>query len=253
MAVTKKLRFEVFKRDSFKCQYCGRCAPDVVLQADHIHPVAAGGTDDLLNLITSCFDCNQGKKDRLLTDDTVIAKQKTQLDQLQERREQIEMMMEWQRSLNDMTGYEVDRIAERWDGLTDQWHLNQTGKAKIRKWIAKFSFEEVLSATEISITHYCKYKDDKVTEESWGVAFNKVPGVCVTKRREKENPDIREINYIRVVLRNKSKYVDEQYFRMIIGEAQESGYSIEWLKRMALNASNFRRFYNDVRNVLDGR
>ena len=28
-AVSKKLRFEIFKRDSFTCQYCGRKAPDV--------------------------------------------------------------------------------------------------------------------------------------------------------------------------------------------------------------------------------
>ena len=29
-AVSKKLRFEVFKRDSFTCQYCGRKAPDII-------------------------------------------------------------------------------------------------------------------------------------------------------------------------------------------------------------------------------
>lgn len=28
-AISKRVRFEVFKRDSFKCQYCGKCAPDV--------------------------------------------------------------------------------------------------------------------------------------------------------------------------------------------------------------------------------
>jgi 5-methylcytosine-specific restriction endonuclease McrA len=27
-ALSKKLRFEVFKRDNFTCQYCGRAAPD---------------------------------------------------------------------------------------------------------------------------------------------------------------------------------------------------------------------------------
>ena len=26
-SLTKKVRFEVFKRDSFKCQYCGSSAP----------------------------------------------------------------------------------------------------------------------------------------------------------------------------------------------------------------------------------
>jgi len=42
-AIPKKTRFEVFKRDSFTCQHCGRKAPDVVLQVDHLKPVSKGG------------------------------------------------------------------------------------------------------------------------------------------------------------------------------------------------------------------
>jgi len=68
MAVGKRLRFEVFKRDGFCCQYCGRRPPDVVLELDHIDPRVSGGSDDELNLITSCFDCNRGKADKKLGD-----------------------------------------------------------------------------------------------------------------------------------------------------------------------------------------
>lgn len=60
-ALSQKVRFEVFNRDSFTCQYCGAKAPDVILQVDHITPVAAGGTNDVLNLVTSCQACNSGK------------------------------------------------------------------------------------------------------------------------------------------------------------------------------------------------
>lgn len=49
--ITKKLRFEVFKRDAFTCQYCGRMVPDVILEVDHINPVANGGDNDIMNLI----------------------------------------------------------------------------------------------------------------------------------------------------------------------------------------------------------
>ena len=41
--ISKKIRFEVFKRDSFTCQYCGRMAPYIVLEVDHINAVANGG------------------------------------------------------------------------------------------------------------------------------------------------------------------------------------------------------------------
>jgi 5-methylcytosine-specific restriction endonuclease McrA len=59
--ISKTLRFSVFKRDSFTCQYCGKMAPDVILEVDHINPVSKNGSGDILNLITSCYDCNRGK------------------------------------------------------------------------------------------------------------------------------------------------------------------------------------------------
>jgi len=52
----------IFKRDNFKCQYCGRSQQEgAVLEIDHIIPKSKGGTDDIDNLITSCRECNRGK------------------------------------------------------------------------------------------------------------------------------------------------------------------------------------------------
>lgn len=65
-SLSKGLRFDVFRRDGFTCQYCGRQPPDVVLEVDHILPVAEGGTNDILNLTTACQDCNRGKGKKLL-------------------------------------------------------------------------------------------------------------------------------------------------------------------------------------------
>jgi len=61
MAVSKRTRFEVLRRDSHTCRYCGQSAPDVKLTVDHVTPVALGGTDDPSNLVTACADCNAGK------------------------------------------------------------------------------------------------------------------------------------------------------------------------------------------------
>lgn len=66
-ALSKKVRFEVFKRDGFECQYCG-CPPSKApLQVDHIHPVKEGGTNSIDNLVTSCQPCNLGKGATLLS------------------------------------------------------------------------------------------------------------------------------------------------------------------------------------------
>ena len=66
-SLSKRTRFEVFKRDAFTCQYCGRTPPAVILHADHVIAVANGGCDDIANLVTSCADCNLGKSDRPLS------------------------------------------------------------------------------------------------------------------------------------------------------------------------------------------
>lgn len=55
MSISKKIRFEVFKRDNFTCQYCGKNPPNIVLEIDHINPISKNGDDNINNLITSCF------------------------------------------------------------------------------------------------------------------------------------------------------------------------------------------------------
>lgn len=61
MAVSKRLRHEVLKRDNFTCRDCGRTSSTVELQIDHVVPVSLGGGDEPANLATRCADCNAGK------------------------------------------------------------------------------------------------------------------------------------------------------------------------------------------------
>lgn len=73
MAVTKRLRYEVLRRDNHACRYCGATAPDVKLTVDHVLPKALGGKDEASNLVTACAPCNAGKSssspDQPLVDD----------------------------------------------------------------------------------------------------------------------------------------------------------------------------------------
>ncbi|MGY0062778.1 HNH endonuclease [Streptomyces sp. LZ34] len=72
MAVSKRLRYEILRRDSHTCRYCGATAPDVPLRIDHVTPVALGGTDAPDNLVTSCEPCNSGKSSATV-DSAVVA------------------------------------------------------------------------------------------------------------------------------------------------------------------------------------
>lgn len=65
LLMTKSLRYDVLKRDGFKCVLCGATASDgVKLHVDHIIPIAKGGKTELSNLRTLCENCNLGKRDK---------------------------------------------------------------------------------------------------------------------------------------------------------------------------------------------
>lgn len=181
--LSKKIRFEVFKRDKFVCQYCGRMAPDVILEVDHIVPVAEGGDNGLLNLITACRDCNRGKGKTRISDNDAIKKQQTQLKELAEKREQSEMLMEWKRELSALLNEQADLIADYICSITG-WGLSKCGLSNMKKYINRFGFSEVQEAVDIAFSHYYDGTDD-----SWELAFDKIGGICYN-RRKKANGDL---------------------------------------------------------------
>lgn len=63
--LSASLRYDVLKRDNFRCTICGRSASDgVTLHVDHIKPVSKGGKTEMSNLRTLCDYCNLGKSDK---------------------------------------------------------------------------------------------------------------------------------------------------------------------------------------------
>jgi 5-methylcytosine-specific restriction endonuclease McrA len=60
----KLTRREVFRRDHFTCQYCGKVNHDLTL--DHILPRHLGGEQSWENIVTACAQCNHKKGGRTL-------------------------------------------------------------------------------------------------------------------------------------------------------------------------------------------
>lgn len=93
-SISTGTRWRILQRDNFTCQYCGRSAPDVKLEIDHIKPVAKGGTNDPLNLVTACYECNHGKSAKELMDAAALLKQAViQSKELQYEKEQYEKFL----------------------------------------------------------------------------------------------------------------------------------------------------------------
>lgn len=61
MLVPKRLRFEILRRDNYRCRYCGTPADEAPLTIDHVIPQALGGRTVPENLVAACGPCNAGK------------------------------------------------------------------------------------------------------------------------------------------------------------------------------------------------
>lgn len=61
----KFTRHNVFLRDHYTCQYCREVFAESELNLDHVVPRDKGGKTLWSNIVTSCFDCNNRKANKL--------------------------------------------------------------------------------------------------------------------------------------------------------------------------------------------
>jgi hypothetical protein len=133
--VSKRLRFEILRRDNHACRYCGGSAPDVVLTVDHVIPVALGGNDEPANLVAACKDCNGGKSsvpaDASIVDDVAadalrwaramdIVAQGRDVERLEAKMRYRAFMCRWERWTNSYDGSYVD-IPDNFTASIDQF------------------------------------------------------------------------------------------------------------------------------------
>jgi len=229
-----KLRFEVFKRDQFKCQYCGKAAPDVVLHIDHINPVSKGGDNDILNLITSCIECNLGKSNRLLNDNSTLEKQRKMLEELDEKRKQLQMMLDWREELRSFDGEVIQAVIQCIEEKIYPATVSETGIAKI----------ELLQA--IDDLRVINTKDGEIDSNAM---FNNIPKVANFNRKDEAE---RSACYIRGILKNRISYVDYQKSLAWLTTAIEQGFDVEELKELAKEVKNWTQFREAMEEILNG-
>lgn len=178
MSITKKLRFEVFKRDSFKCQYCGKTPPEVTLEVDHIKPKSKKGTDDINNLITACFDCNRGKKHIELT-----KLPNTLLENAEILKEKELQYKEYQKlidKINKRIDSEIQKVNEAYNLYFPNYVLTEKFKTNtVKKFIKTLGINEVLEAMN-SACYKIKDSDGSIKYFCgicWNIIKNKGNGI----------------------------------------------------------------------------
>ncbi len=244
-AISKRVRFEVFKRDGFKCQYCGRSAPDVLLHVDHIHPVAKGGSGDILNLATSCADCNSGKGDRALDDDSVLSRQRVQLQEANERLGQLKLMVSWREGLRKSLSSEVDAVAEAYGQACPGWSVNDTGRRTVTGHLKKHGLAAVLDAIDKASDRVTINNQGKATEES-AHRFWRLLWVFL------QPWDIQQLYIVRAMMRNRFGFINEQASIRVLREALDAGATIEQLKEVVMEETSWSGWKSAMRSRLDG-
>lgn len=172
--LSKRIRFEVFKRDGFACQYCGRHPPEVMLEIDHIIAVSEGGDATESNLVTACFDCNRGKSSIPLS---AVPKG------LQERGAEIAEREEQLRGYREIVQAHMQREeADAWEVVHTLFPETQKTESVRRDWFfqikqfnKRLQVHEVIEAAEIASSRGF-YSDSKIFRYFCGVCWRKIKG-----------------------------------------------------------------------------
>jgi len=147
MSISKKIRFEVFKRDGFTCQYCGKHPPEVILEIDHIKPKSKKGTDDINNLLTSCFDCNRGKSNIELKQipSSLIENKEVLLEREKQYLEYHKLLARIDRRINS----EINKVDEVYSRHFPDYCLSEGfKKTSVKMFIEKLNVFEVCESME---------------------------------------------------------------------------------------------------------
>jgi hypothetical protein len=168
--ITKKIRFNVFKRDGFKCQYCGQTPPTVTLEIDHIDPVSRGGSDSIHNLLTACFDCNRGKGAGLLSSIPESVSDRSAI--MKERLDQVRAFDRLIKSIRRHEDKKIDEVEfefnEHWDGCS----FTPQFRSSVRVFVQKLPICDVIEYMQISCS---KILDrDRTIKYFCGICWNRI-------------------------------------------------------------------------------
>lgn len=171
-SVSKKTRFEIFKRDGFKCMYCGAHPPSALLHVDHIVAVANGGKSDIDNLITACEPCNQGKCARRLevAPQSLAEKALSVVEREDQLRGYHEILEAKRQRLDDQTWLIINVMKPNADTVS------RNEFQSIKSFIEKIGYHATLESMEIALASQASYRN----------TFKYFCGVCWNRVREVE-------------------------------------------------------------------
>ncbi len=169
--LSKRLRFEVFKRDGFSCQYCGATPPSVILHCDHIHPVSAGGKTEIDNLVTACQPCNAGKSDIPLS--IIPQGLDARAAEILEREAQIAGYEAIMRARRERLDDDAQEVLDRFCEMFGRRGMPREDFISIKRFIEKLGLDTCLWAADVGYQKF-KYNYKKAFTYFCGICWNRI-------------------------------------------------------------------------------
>jgi hypothetical protein len=243
VTVSKSLRFEIFKRDRFTCQYCGRQPPQVILEIDHVVPSSKGGLENTNNLVTACFDCNRGKGAIPLGVQKIGELRREEIELFREKQEQVEAYEKFLLEQKEAEAKTIQELNEYWSSLCDnKYVLSEKGLLSLSKFLKGLVPLEIKEAMDIAA--------NRVSQDNMASRFKYFCGVCYNKIREKSgDTSWRTFKEVQRYFVNKpvgSGYHKEdqlhEFCRVYPKELLIRAIDIAFGKRISPNSSYWRAF-----------
>jgi hypothetical protein len=174
--VSTRTRFEIFKRDGFKCLYCGKSPPATILHVDHVLPVVEGGSNEPANLVTACQDCNLGKSDVLLSQKPASLKHTERVER--ERFAQLKAYNAWLSEKRQQQNHWLRQISDFWVALDGEdprrCRIGRDRELMVTRFLSFLPSEEIIDALSVTYGKTWIRKDFDRTRYFAGVCWKKI-------------------------------------------------------------------------------
>ena len=141
-SLSKRIRFEVLKRDSFTCVYCGKNPSQEVLEVDHVIPVSKGGKNTTENLVTSCFSCNRGKSNIELTSLPESVINENNLIRIQQYKQYVKYI----KNLHALDNQLIDIVCDVYTSYNVEYTPSDSFRNDILKFIKRIGIDDTTQA-----------------------------------------------------------------------------------------------------------
>lgn len=167
-AISKKRRFEIFKRDGFCCQYCGAKPPKVPLEVDHIIPIFEGGNNHNENLTTACFDCNRGKGKTELG--VVIPTNLEKIERLKLAQAQYRQIKKYIEEASNIIENDINSIMRVYMNYFNGYEFTERFRGSVSQFLKEIGYQEVEEAMHKACSRM--YKPNHALSYFCGICWN---------------------------------------------------------------------------------